>query len=773
MKRLKINVHGAVQGVGFRPFIYRLARQAGLTGWVCNTGDGVLIEAEGRLAVLRSFLLRIEQEKPPRAYIQGLEHRFVDPAGFEDFVIRASDHSGAKSTLVLPDIATCPDCLNDIFDPLNRRYLYPFTNCTNCGPRLSIIESLPYDRPHTSMKAFPMCAECLAEYQDPLDRRFHAQPNACRNCGPHLELWDSTGSVVHKHHQALIAAAAAIRAGGVVGVKGLGGFHLMTRADLPQTVALLRQRKNREEKPFALMFPDLPAVERYCLVSEMEKRLLTSAESPIVLLRKKNSVAAGLADDIAPGNPYIGAMLPYTPVHHLLLAELGFPLIATSGNLSDEPICIDENEALQRLGDIADCFLMHNRPIVRQVDDSIITLISGREMMLRRARGYAPLPVGLPSAGDPTLATGAHLKNNIAFSIEDQAFISQHIGDLENEPAYRAFRNIIADFERLYHSKPTRIACDKHPDYLSTQYALTRGLPLLQIQHHYAHILSCMVENELSGPVLGICWDGTGYGDDGEIWGGEFLLVDSQGFERVGHFRSFSLPGGEIAIREPRRSALGMLYELRGKQLFAGEDQPLLSNFSDRERRILAAMLARGINSPRTTSVGRVFDAVASLLDLCQSNRYEGQAAMALEFLINEQTPGHYQCQLRQKTGGGFVLDWAPMLEGVLGDLKTAVQASVISAKFHQSLIESAVIAARAAGQEKVVLSGGCFQNRFLAEGLINRLQLEGFKPYWHQRVPPNDGGIALGQIFAALRVPEQTKSHKTKGKSHVFGDSR
>ena len=884
--RLKLTVRGAVQGVGFRPFVFRLATGLGLAGWVNNSPQGVFIEAEGPRAELEKFLLRLETEKPPRSFIQSLEASWLDAVGFDNFEIRASETGGDKTALVLPDIATCPDCLREIFDPKNRRHRYPFTNCTNCGPRFSIIESLPYDRANTSMKAFTMCPQCQAEYDDPHNRRFHAQPNACPVCGPHLELWEG-GRVCEnaespRSHErgygALLAATKAIREGKIVAVKGLGGFHLMADAHNDKTVHLLRERKQREEKPLALMFPSLESVKIECEVSLLEERLLRSPEAPIVLLRRlvrphpgpfpqerenqppffresttaDNSTVVGqigphngcslspgerararagveqncslVAPSIAPKNPYLGAMLPYTPLHHLLMAELGFPVVATSGNLSDEPICTDEREALERLGDIADVFLVHNRPIVRHVDDSIVRVMLDRELVLRRARGYAPLPIQLRNAdcgmriaarGDarPTktpkseivLAVGAHLKNAVALSVGHQVFISQHIGDLETEQAHSAFRRIIADFEKLYEVRPQIIAADLHPDYLSTKFANElegrAGSPLpaadgaqrtarptkISVQHHIAHVLSCMAENEIAPPALGVSWDGTGYGLDGTVWGGEFFLVTDESIERIAHLRPFRLPGGDKAVKEPRRTALGLLHEISGDKVFEQKKLAAVAAFLPAELGTLRTMLAKKLNSPVTTSMGRLFDTVASLINLRQQIRFEGQAAMELEFALNGiETDEAYELQLVESAPQGsagvppaislrdadrnkipaspaggtpalplYVLDWSPMIEAILVDVQRGVSVGIVSAKFHNALAEAIVAVAKRAGQNRVVLSGGCFQNRYLTERAVRRLQAEGFRPYWHQRVPPNDGGIALGQVVAALRQKE------------------
>lgn len=747
--RLKIIIHGAVQGVGFRPFVYRLATELKLTGWVLNSAQGVFIEVEGAKEQLEEFLRRLERDKPPRAFIQSLEASWLDPVGYAQFEIRHSDESGQKTAFILPDIATCPECLREIFDPTDRRYRYPFTNCTNCGPRFSIIEALPYDRPNTTMKIFPMCPECQAEYEDPTNRRFHAQPNACPKCGPHLELWDRQGTVLAQHDDALRQAAEAIRKGQIVAVKGLGGFHLICDAHNEAAVRELRRRKRREEKPFALMYPSLEFVKTHCEVSELEERVLTSPEAPIVLLRRREN--APIAPSVAPRNPYLGIMLPYTPLHHLLMAELGFPVVATSGNLSDEPICTDERDALTRLKEIADLFLVHNRPIARHVDDSIVRIVGGRELVLRRARGFAPLPIHLNSSAPRTvLAVGAHLKNTIALSVGSNVFISQHIGDLETAEAFEAFQRVIQDFERLYDARPSLIAHDLHPDYLSTKYAQERALSQVGVQHHYAHVLSCMAENELDGPVLGVSWDGTGYGLDGTIWGGEFLLATQESFTRVAHLRTFRLPGGEQAIREPRRSALGVLYELFGDAL-AHEcaDLAPLQSFSKHELKLLLAMLQKNLNSPVTSSAGRLFDSVASLVGLRQISRFEGQAAMELEFALHGvETHERYEFAL-----SGETLNWGPMLLRIASDVRAGVPVSTISAKFHNTLVEMIVAVARRVGEERVVLTGGCFQNKYLTERAIARLRAEGFRVYWHQRVPPNDGGIALGQIVKALTL--------------------
>jgi hydrogenase maturation protein HypF len=767
-KRVRLAVHGAVQGVGFRPFVHRLATGLGLAGWVNNSPQGVFIEVEGSAAALDEFLARIGPERPPHSFIQSLEATWLETAGYDRFEIRASDTGGVRSTLVLPDLATCPDCLADIRDPANRRFRYPFTNCTHCGPRFSIIEALPYDRASTSMRRFVMCPACQAEYEDPGNRRFHAQPNACPACGPHLELWDWRGMILAREHGALLAAAAAVRRGQIVAVKGLGGFHLMTAAGDAGAVRRLRERKHREEKPFAVMFPTLEQARECCRVSPQEERLLLSPASPIVLLRRTQVDDSLIAPPVVPGNPRLGILLPYTPLHHLLMAELGFPVVATSGNLSDEPICIDEREALDRLGGIADVFLVHNRPIVRHVDDSLARIMLGREQVLRRARGYAPLPVLVretePAEDKAILAVGAHLKNAVALADGPRVFISQHVGDLETGQADTAFRDVIADLQSLLDLRPSVVVADTHPDYRSTQWAEEHagkpgaGCRLVRVQHHVAHACSCMAENELEPPVLGVSWDGTGHGLDSTIWGGEFFHITAQGWRRVAHLRTFRLPGGDQAIKEPRRAALGLLHEMLGPAAFDRPGTPVADAFAPEELRTIRTMLERDVHSPRTSSAGRLFDAVASLVGLRHRARHEGQAAMELEFAAEQAMA---DCALRiadfQIRGSDspskdapMVLDWEPMIASLLDAVREGKPVSWISTAFHAAMAGAIALVAGKAGVKRVVLSGGCFQNQRLMELTVALLRKDGFEPFWHQRVPPNDGGIALGQVMAA-----------------------
>jgi len=755
--RLRLSIRGAVQGVGFRPFVYRLAHAMGLPGWVLNSSAGVTVEVEGPAATLEEFRARLVEERPPRAVIQGLEASWLDAVGFTAFEIRASA-GGEKTALVVPDIATCADCRREIFDPADRRFRYPFTNCTNCGPRFTIVRGLPYDRPRTTMAAFAMCPACRAEYDDPMDRRFHAQPNACPACGPHLELWTAGGAVVARDDEALARASEAVRGGSIVALKGLGGFHLIVDACNDETVRRLRAAKAREEKPFALMVPDLETASSLCRVEGAETGLLTSPEAPIVLLDRQDGDR--LSPAVAPGNPCLGVMLPYTPLHHLLLSDLGAPVVATSGNRADEPICTDEREALVRLSGLADVFLVHDRPIARHADDSVLRVVLGRELVIRRARGFAPMPVEIPAAGRTVLAVGGQLKNAIALGFGTQAFVSQHVGDLETPEALAAFEEVAGALQDIYDARPDVVACDAHPDYPSTAYARGLGVTVVPVQHHVAHVLGCMAENQVTPPALGVGWDGTGYGLDGTIWGGEFFSVAAGGVERVATLHPFGLPGGDRAIREPRRTAAAVLYAIYGRGAFEQDDLPPIRDFSAVERGALLRMLERRVNTPATSSVGRLFDAVASLTGLRQCVRYEGQAAMELEFAqegAGRAAPYPLEWSPGVPPAAG-ILDWRPMVRSIVSDVRRGEPAGAIAARFHRTLAEMIVTVARSQGVACVILSGGCFQNRRLTEMAVTRLREEGFRPYWHQRIPPNDGGIALGQIAAvASGIPGAT----------------
>lgn len=790
--RRALHIRGAVQGVGYRPFVYRLATELGLTGWVLNAAQGLFVEVEGTPEGVDSFCRLLQLEAPPRAMVHGLEIAELPVAGYTNFAIRHSNDDGAKTTVVLPDIATCPDCRREIFDPANRRFGYPFTNCTNCGPRYSIIRRLPYDRPHTAMADFALCPACQAEYDNPLDRRFHAQPNACPVCGPQLAFWDNRGHALATRNDPLDAAGAAIRQGLVVAMKGLGGFHLLVDARNSAAVERLRRRKQRPTKPFAVMFPSLAQAQAHCLLSPAEVDLLLSPAAPIVLVRRRSTpaqTAQPICSAVAPGNPTLGVFLPYTPLHHLLLARLNFPLVATSGNLSDEPICIDNDEALERLAGIADYFLVHNRPIERPVDDSVVRVLAGETQILRRSRGYAPLPIARPDrwtdspvgnakpAAPPTcqvLSVGGHMKNTVALAVGDNIFVSRHLGDLGNAHTFDAFVQAIDDLISLYEARPDVIVCDSHPDYPSARFAAQmaqeRGVPLVAVQHHFAHVLACMAENgpatqrrrvaadgkdlhefEEQKPVLGIAWDGTGYGTDGTIWGGEFLLVQGSDFRRVAHLRPFRLPGGEAAVREPRRAAFALLYECFGEEILGWEWLPSIAGLQTDERRLFGQMIERGVNAPQTTSAGRLFDGVASLLGLCRRSSFEGEAAMALEFAGDGQGDGAYDFRLHATADKPLVMDWQPLLEGLLTDISQGQPVARCAARFHSTLAEAAVAVARRVGVPDVALTGGCFQNRLLSELTIDRLRAAGFRPHWHRQVPPNDGGIALGQVVAGM----------------------
>ncbi|GAB4537829.1 MAG: carbamoyltransferase HypF [Pleurocapsa sp.] len=753
---LKLEIQGIVQGVGFRPFVYQLATELGLTGWVNNSSAGVSIEVEGDRPILEIFLTRLQQEKPYLSKIQQIQVDWLDVVGYDDFRIKNSI-GGNKTALILPDVATCPDCLREIFDPHNRRYLYPFTNCTNCGSRFTIIETLPYDRPNTSMKHFTMCDRCQAEYENPRDRRFHAQPNACTECGPHLELWNRQGAIIASYHDALLATVAAIRQGKIIAIKGLGGFHLVVDAGNKTAVQELRDRKQRPDKPFAFMYPNLASIKADCEVSALEEQLLLSPQAPIVLVKKRLHPASSVVHP--PNNPYLGVMLPYTPLHHLLIKELGFPIVATSGNLSGEPICIDNQEALAKVNNIADLFLLHDRPIVRPVDDSIVRIMAGKEQIIRCARGYAPLPYLLSQESKlpSILAVGGQLKNAIAILKEGRIFLSQYIGDLENLSTFERFQQTLTDFQELYELQPTKVTCDRHPHYLATQYAEDLDIPATRIQHHYAHVLSCMADNEINEPesVLGVAWDGTGYGLDGTIWGGEFLTITPTGFERIAHLKPFKLPGGESAIKQPKKIAIALLYEIYGDKLFTDTSYfanlPCIQAFSPQELKIIQTMLAKNLNAPITSSMGRLFDGIAAMMGLCQQITYEGQAAMELEFAIADYyTDAIYNFELIEPVNSSMIINWQPIVKEILRDISQNLSKSEIAAKFHNTLAQIVVAIAQKTERKNILLTGGCWQNKYLTERAIAVLKQENFTPYWHHHIPCNDAGLAVGQIIAA-----------------------
>jgi len=745
IRKLKIVIRGVVQGVGFRPFIFRLAKELNVNGWIINSSQGVFIEAEAERKTLEQFLNKIESDRPKNSYIQSFEHTWLDAEGFTDFEIRESLEAGSKTALVLPDISTCNDCLEEIFDPKNRRYLYPFTNCTNCGPRFSIIADLPYDRYNTTMGEFEMCPECRTEYTDPLNRRFHAEPTACPECGPQITLTDNRGNILSEKHEAVHAAAEAIKKGSIIALKGIGGYQLLCDASNSDTVNTLRQRKRRSEKPFALMFPGTDTVIAECEVSDPEYRLLTSVEAPIVLLKRKKNVQSKVAYECIYGNPYLGIMLPYSPLHHILMKELGIPVVATSGNISEEPICITEADAYAKLGDIADFFLVHNRKILRHVDDSIVRIAAGKEVMIRRARGFAPLPVVLKGIENFTvLAAGAHLKNTIAVNKGSNVFISQHIGDLENIESINAFKKVVTDIENFYELKPEMVICDEHPDYISTKFSETLSLPLHNVQHHYAHVLSCMAENELDESVLGVSWDGTGYGSDGTIWGGEFIIPNGLKFKRAGYFKTFRLPGGEAAIHDVWKIGFSLLYDVYGKDVFDLQNIPLLKK---KEAKTIKQLLDKNINSPVTSSCGRLFDGISAVIGINQQANFEAQAAMDLEFAADDYKTNDYFAFTIDKINDAFAFNWHGIIKSIVADLAAGEKPGLISAKFHNTLAEVIVQIADKLHFEKVLLTGGCFMNKLLLERAVQRLKEEGYKVYTQQRIPAGDGGISLGQM--------------------------
>jgi len=776
-----VQVTGIVQGVGFRPFVYTLARDLGICGWVKNTTAGVTCHAEAEAATLACFLLGLREMAPPMALIDSLSAEHVPPEGFQEFTIIASEALEGAMTLVSPDIATCDVCRAEMADPRDRRYGYPFTNCTNCGPRFTVIEDVPYDRPMTTMRDFVLCDECAAEYADPADRRFHAQPNACFRCGPRLYLnlagepqndsaglpadatWTPGCEIVPRPHRdpelerarasALIATAVRLlQAGSIVAVKGLGGFQLACDACGEVVVLRLRERKNRWGKALAIMVRDLEEARRLAALSADEEALLVGPQAPIVLARMRDG-GSPLAPSLAPGLAELGVMLPYTPLHHLLLEAFGGPLVMTSGNRSDEPIATDNAEALERLTGIADAFLLHDRAIATRFDDSVVrhTPDVGVEF-IRRARGYAPFPLDAPFHSAVTiLAAGPEQKNTFCLLTGERAFVSQHIGDMENAETLASYEDTISRYERLFRARPGLVAYDLHPEYLSTKYALALGLPSVGVQHHHAHIASVTAEHGVAEPVIGVALDGTGYGPDGTIWGGELLLADWKGFERIGHLATMPLPGGAAAIRRPARMALGVLEEfgLLGHPGAA----PLRARLAPGEEQTIRAMIAHGINTPRTSSMGRLFDAVASLAGVRDDALYEGQAAIELEALADPSATDAYTFGL-MAAADGLVIDPTPVLTSVLDDVATGVCAPAISARFHRAVVAAIVAAclraSAAYGVRTVVLAGGVFLNRIVTRSAVLGLREAGLKPLVHRKLPASDGAIAYGQAVVA-----------------------
>jgi hydrogenase maturation protein HypF len=745
----KLKINGIVQGVGFRPFIYQLAHQYGLKGEVANTSAGVSIHIEGPAEKIASFESDLSEKSPPLARIVEISRRPESLKHYLDFSIVPSSGKGHVSTLISPDVSICNDCLRELFDPADRRYLYPFINCTNCGPRYTIIADIPYDRPKTSMRHFKMCPRCQAEYDDPADRRFHAQPNACANCGPQVALYDNRQHRIEAEDP-IAKTADLIRNGHIVALKGLGGFHLAVDAENTGAVARLRSRKLREEKPFAIMSFDLESIGRYARIDSKEAALLTSIQRPIVLLSKK--IPNSISEEVAPRNKYLGVMLPYTPLHYLLLSHGFTALVMTSGNLSEEPIAIDNADAFERLAGLADYFLIHNRDIYLRSDDSIVRWAAGAVRFIRRSRGFVPIPIFLKNRIPSILACGAELKNTICVTKGNNAFLSQHIGDLENLATYDFFKLTIDHLERILEIAPEIVACDMHPDYLSTRFAEEQqGVEKIRIQHHHAHIVSCMAEHQLAGTVLGLSFDGTGYGLDGAVWGGEVLATEAKGFKRLAHLAYVSMPGSSAAIKEPWRMAVSYLCDAFGGE-FRNLDLPFLKQIDEQKVKVTAEMISKGLNSPPTSSLGRLFDGVAALTGIRQRVNFEGQAAMELEMLAADGVDSIYDYQW--ETGDGYRILPAPIIRGVIRDIKSGVSTAEISAKFHGTLIRLFAhlceVIRKEHGLDRVVLSGGVFQNSLLLSGLIQALENKHFKVFSHQLVPANDGGIALGQAVAA-----------------------
>ncbi len=751
-----------MQGVGFRPFVYALATRLGLAGWVGNDVDGVFAEVEGPAEAVAKFLFSVQADAPPLARVERLSARALAPLGAAGFAIVASDRAGQRRALVSADSATCADCLRELADPADRRFGYPFINCTNCGPRFTIVRDVPYDRPLTTMAAFAMCPACAAEYHDPADRRFHAQPTCCPACGPRLWLRDRGGA--GPAGQVLAAAARALREGQVLAVKGLGGYHLAADATSQDAAARLRARKHREDKPFAVMVSGLAAARALCRVDAAAEEVLASAARPIVLLPRLDGPVP-VADAVAPGNRHLGLMLPYTPLHHLLLRDVAGPLVLTSGNVSDEPIAYTEDDALSRLGGIADAFLGHDRAIHIRTDDSVVRPLRGRVTMLRRSRGYVPEP--LPVRGRfrrPVLACGAELKNTFCLGSEDRAFLSHHIGDLENFETLRSFTEGIGHFQRLFGITPQLVAHDLHPEYLSTKYAMDLDVAgLVGVQHHHAHIASCLADNDEDGPVIGVAFDGTGYGTDGSLWGGEFLLADLAGFERAGHLAGVPMPGGAAAIRQPWRMAAAYLDaaypDRRDGRRDAVDGLGVAARHEDSWADVLA-MSRRGINAPVTSSAGRLFDAVAALTGVRDSVSYEGQAAVELEQRAAAAwaavpPSGAYRAAITP--GAPLTVAGAGLFRAAAEDLLDGQPVDVIAARFHHGvaamIVEVCLLLRESSGLGTVALSGGVFQNVLLLETAAGRLEGSGFRVLTHSRVPPNDGGISLGQaVVAAAR---------------------
>jgi hydrogenase maturation protein HypF len=717
--RCRIVLEGAVQGVGLRPFVYRLATSLSLGGYVQNSSDGLVIEVEGDADRLEQFAVRLTRERPPAALVTAERVSHVPPVGATAFVIAASQADAHHQTGMLNDLATCADCLREILDPANRRHGYPFTNCTACGPRFTIIERLPYDRASTTMGRFEMCDACRTEYDSPSNRRYHAQPNACARCGPKLS-------------SSIAAISQALRAGSIVALKGVGGFHLLCDARDSGTVARLRQRKARDFKPFAVLMPSLDEARAHCFVNADEAAVLTSPASPIVLLRPR--VPSVLAPEVSGRAPFVGVLLPYSPLHHLLMREHATPIVATSGNIPGEPIAIDDDQAREQLGSIADVTVTHDRPIARPCDDSVVRVGGHGPSILRRARGFAPLPIHVDADLPAALAVGGHLKSTIAIGVGRHAVVSQHLGDLDTAAARHGFEAAIDDMCRAYRFTPEFVVADRHPDYASRQWAESSGFKVVEVQHHQAHVAACALENGVSDAYLGVAWDGAGLGDDGTVWGGEFFGSHGMQFDRVAHLRPFRLLGGDAAAREGWRVVLAMDWHSYGNAALDGRG----------DAGVLEPMLRRGVNAPWSTSVGRLFDAVAWIAGVCDGNRFEGESALALEAAIDPRAGGSYPF------GEGLTGDWEPLIDAVRRDLDRNATPGTIAARFHRALVNWICRVADCLQAGSVVLSGGVFQNAFLVDRAVAALTSSGRTVHTHRRVPANDGGLSLGQLAVA-----------------------
>jgi hydrogenase maturation protein HypF len=750
---LRISVLGVVQGVGFRPFIYQLAHKYNLRGWVCNTSGAVKIEVEGAAKDIERFLKDIPKLAPSVAHIEEIKSEPGIPVNYEGFEIRPSQTEEDKYQLVSPDIATCPKCLHEIFDPFDRRYRYPFTNCTNCGPRFTIINDIPYDRPNTTMSGFTMCPECQSEYDDPANRRFHAQPNACPVCGPQVTLADSAGASV-TCDDAILEAASILKKGAILAVKGLGGFLLACDATNDSAVNRLRERKHRPAKPLAVMVASLLEARKHAVISDEEARLLSSPAAPIVLVKWKPE--STIAKAIAPGLNYVGLMLPYTPLHHLLIRDMGRPLVMTSGNISEEPIAKDNDEALQRLGGIADYFLLHNRDIRGRYDDSVMLFEAGSSRFARRARGFAPHPVKLANPGGQILACGAEEKNTFCLTRDNYAFVSQHIGDMENLETMDHFTSTLGLYEQLFRIKPQIIVQDLHPEYLPTKYAkelaVKEHLPLFPVQHHHAHIASCMADNAITGKVIGVALDGTGFGTDGCIWGGEFLAADFKGFERLVHLEYLPLPGGAQAVKKPARTALGYMLALG---ISPDKSLPVMQYVTDEEQEIIREQVKKKLNAPLTSSMGRLFDAVAALTGVRGVIEYEAQAAIDLETSAGDapEETEDYPFSLTEENSV-TIIKIHDLLAALIKDIHDKISKEAIAARFHNTIarmiLEVCQHVSAKTGLKKAALSGGVFQNRLLLRKAVAMLESNGYEVYTHHQVPCNDGGISLGQAAIA-----------------------